>query len=66
MKIITTSVGEPRTSVLDLPLHYEIKVTRDDGYAPSQPEIYAALKIALDGMTPEKKKRLKAKAKDLE
>jgi hypothetical protein len=53
--------------VLKLPNTLTITVTREDGYAPSQSEIYTAMTIALDGMTPKKKKPLKnSKTKELE
>jgi hypothetical protein len=67
VRIITIGKGEPRQQVLKLPNTLTITVTREDGYAPSQSEIYTAMTIALDGMTPKKKKPLKnSKTKELE
>lgn len=60
VKVITIATGEQRQHVLDLPEKLTITVTRDDGtYTPSQVEIYTAMTIALDGMTPKKKPRKK-------
>lgn len=58
VKVITIATGEKRQQVLDLPEKLTITVTRDDGtYAPSTVEIYTALSIALESMTPKKKPR---------
>lgn len=57
VKVITIAAGEQRRQVLDLPKELTITVTREDGYAPSQVEIYTAMTIALDSMTPKKKPR---------
>lgn len=57
VKVITIAVGEQRQKILDLPQELTIRVTREDGYAPTQAEIYTAMKIAMDGMIPKKKPR---------
>ncbi|MFK3741645.1 hypothetical protein [Massilia sp. TN1-12] len=57
VEVVTIAAGEPRQQVLNLPKRLTITVTREDGYAPSQPEIYTAMTIALESMTPKKKPR---------
>ena len=57
VEVITIAAGDLRQNVLNLPSRLTITVTRDDGYAPSPPEIYTAMTIALDCMTAKKKPR---------
>lgn len=61
VEVITISQGKQRQQVLNLPKCLTITVTREDGYAPSQPEIYTAMTIALESMTPKKKPRKTSK-----
>lgn len=56
MIVETQAIGKPRDQVIDIPETLTISVSRQDGYAPSVGEIYAALRIALDGMTMTKTK----------
>lgn len=55
IRVETHAVGEPRDKVLPLPEVLKISISRQDGYAPSAPEIIAALEIALEGMKKPKK-----------
>lgn len=57
VRIVTMGVGTPRTCVLDLAEELTISVSRNDGFAPSKPEVLAALEIALQGMKGKKKTR---------
>lgn len=58
MEIQLVALGESRTVILPLPGSFKVQVLRDDGFAPTPPEIYAALQLALDIVAPKKKKKL--------
>jgi hypothetical protein len=60
IKVITVAEGMPREHVLSLPETLTITVTRQDGFAPSQMEIYTAMTIALDAMKLPKKPKGKS------
>jgi hypothetical protein len=63
VEVITIAQGEQRQQVLNLPKRLTITVTREDGYAPSPVEIYTAMTIAMESMTPKKKPRTKSSLK---
>lgn len=46
--VLTQATGEERNTVLPLPEHFTVTVTRSDGYAPTQMEMIVALQVALE------------------
>lgn len=57
VRIELVGAGTPRREILAMPETLTVKVTRQDGYAPTTGEIYAALHIALESMHTKKKRK---------
>jgi hypothetical protein len=62
VRVELVGAGTPRHEVLAIPETLTVTVTRQDGYAPSPGEIYAALQIALESMDTKGKRKAAVKA----
>jgi hypothetical protein len=60
VNVTLKAVGKPRKTALNIPKEVVIAISRDDGFAPTLGEVYAALNTAIASLEAEREKMQQA------